>query len=163
MLIELREDLQKIFFSKMNTGESQSAGIKPALLFRVLVLLTSMVFFACLHSQRELLALSILQTIFWHNWKLSHCLFQNSKQSQQWKQQNNVWGLFKVNNENTKTTAVVLVLLFWTLSRSKTMLWCFHYLSHCFQISSTSFRLKPGSSLVSHMTTSKTLLWCEIC
>ena len=127
MLIELREDLQKIFFSKMNTGESQSAGIKPALLFRVLVLLTSMVFFACLYSQRELLALSILQTIFWHNWKLSHCLFQNSKQSQQWKQQNNVWGLFKVNNENPKTTAVVLVLLFWTLSRSKTMLWCFHY------------------------------------
>ena len=35
-------------------------------------------------------------------------------QSQQWKHQNNVWNLFKVNNRDTRTTSMTL---FWCLHR----------------------------------------------
>ena len=54
--------------------------------------------------------------------------FQNEQtyllvQSQQWKHQNNMWNLFKVNNKDTRTTS--LTLLF-TLNRFHILHWCFY-------------------------------------
>ena len=49
-------------------------------------------------------------------------------QSQQSKHQSNVWNLFKVNNEDTRTTSDAnLVSLSLTLNRFHTLFWCFHY------------------------------------
>ena len=47
-------------------------------------------------------------------------------QSQQWKHQNNVWNLTKVNNKDTDVNDVVLVSLLLTLYKLYTLFWCFH-------------------------------------
>ena len=40
-------------------------------------------------------------------------------QSQQWKHQNNAWNLFKVNNKDTRTTSLVVLLSLLLISKIK--------------------------------------------
>ena len=48
-------------------------------------------------------------------------------QSQQWKQDRNVWNLFRVNNKDSGTTSDVVLLSVWlTLNGFHTFSWCVH-------------------------------------
>ena len=49
-------------------------------------------------------------------------------ESKQWKHQNNVWNLFKINKKGTRsnTIEVVQVSLLLTLNRYHKLFWCFH-------------------------------------
>ena len=79
---------------------------------------------------------AFLNKIFWadsYQAKNSDRLFPSRYllvQSQQWKYQNNVWNLFKVNNKETRTMNDVIDIflksLLLTLSRFSTFFWCLY-------------------------------------
>ena len=86
------------------------------------------------------------RSFFLSNW---HLFVQN----QQWKQQNNVWSPFKVNNRHTRTILVVLVSLLVTLNIFHTLFCCFYcwfWTSKCrlgcpLLICTSSCRLTPSN------------------
>ena len=73
-----------------------------------------------------------LDNSMWSSRDLDHPSRHLLVQKQQWKHQNNVWNLFKVNNKDTRRLVLVSLLL--SLNRIHTLFWCYHcwlWISNC--------------------------------